>query len=111
MTARAEYFQQWREANPDKVREKQRRWRAKNHERIQAYNREYMRTGFYGITRAQRDAIYEAQSGACAGCGTVHANDDLQVDHDHTHCPGVRSCGACVRGLLCPSCNSRDVLA
>lgn len=27
------------------------------------------------------------------------------VDHDHNHCPGTYSCGSCVRGLLCRSCN------
>ncbi len=28
------------------------------------------------------------------------------VDHDHACCPGDRSCGACVRGIICHSCNS-----
>lgn len=27
------------------------------------------------------------------------------VDHDHTCCPGNKSCGKCVRGVLCPKCN------
>jgi hypothetical protein len=27
------------------------------------------------------------------------------VDHDHNHCKGDRSCGDCVRGLLCADCN------
>lgn len=27
------------------------------------------------------------------------------VDHDHSCCPGNRSCGKCIRGVICPGCN------
>jgi hypothetical protein len=29
----------------------------------------------------------------------------MAVDHDHRCCPGVTSCGSCIRGLLCVNCN------
>lgn len=28
------------------------------------------------------------------------------VDHDHSHCPGVRGCAQCIRGILCRGCNT-----
>lgn len=28
------------------------------------------------------------------------------VDHDHKCCSGDKSCGKCVRGILCPGCNT-----
>ena len=41
------------------------------------------------------------------GCRNPNCDQtqDLQVDHDHACCPGGTSCGKCVRGLLCYSCN------
>lgn len=43
------------------------------------------------------------QRSRCAACKRKIA---LQVDHDHACCPGKKSCGKCVRGLLCNRCNS-----
>lgn len=62
------------------------------------------------ITADEYDAMLEAQGGACAICRRTAEDVQqrrLHVDHDHGCCPGKNSCGRCVRGLLCVSCNSR----
>jgi hypothetical protein len=48
------------------------------------------------------------QGGRCATCPQIAAKSKrrLHVDHDHTCCPGTESCGRCIRGLLCGSCNA-----
>lgn len=64
----------------------------------------------YSLTAEEYDAIYQAQGGKCAWCRrATGASKRLAVDHDHACCIGPRSCGRCVRGLLCSTCN--DVLA
>lgn len=59
----------------------------------------------YNLTREQYDALLEAQSGCCAIC-RAEQRERLAVDHDHACCVGPRSCGRCVRGLLCQRCNA-----
>lgn len=64
----------------------------------------------YGTTvEWYRDKLIE-QSGICALCkhlshhhGTIQR---LQVDHNHDCCDlKTKSCGKCLRGLLCAGCN------
>ena len=57
--------------------------------------------------------LFNSQNGKCKLCNTF---DDLMIDHDHRCCPSVpgnskggkatRSCGKCIRGLLCRECNT-----
>jgi len=58
----------------------------------------------YGLTEGQYDEMVAGQGGRCAICDEVA--ECLVVDHDHACCPTrMHSCGRCVRGLLCRSCN------
>ena len=65
----------------------------------------------YGITVEEYDALFAAQGGRCGICYEPETMEKagvvltLSVDHDHDCCPGKRSCGGCVRGLLCYKCN------
>lgn len=64
------------------------------------------RLHLYGISLAQYDALLLKQSGGCAICGEqCSSGRRLAVDHDHACCPGMKTCGKCVRGLLCGQCN------
>lgn len=66
----------------------------------------------YGLTRERYDAMLAAQDGLCALCGqaerTLNKSGEVRalgVDHDHACCSGKKSCGDCIRGLLCAHCN------
>jgi hypothetical protein len=61
----------------------------------------------YGLTPEQYAALLEKQLGICAICGARPTREKpLQIDHDHACCPQQKSCGRCVRGLLCKRCNT-----
>ncbi|MET7815131.1 endonuclease domain-containing protein [Streptomyces sp. NPDC005395] len=69
-------------------------------------NAERVRLRHYNLTREFVDRLLLIQEGKCAICGTPgSAEATMHIDHDHACCPGRRSCGACVRGLLCNRCN------
>lgn len=69
------------------------------------YHRTYKRRWAYGITEETYEALLSSQNGRCAICG-VELGDKGTVDHDHACCPGYRSCGQCIRGILCKPCNT-----
>lgn len=57
----------------------------------------------YRVTERKFAEMLAAQGGVCAMCAGLLAPP--HVDHDHSCCAGKRSCGKCVRGLLCGPCN------
>jgi hypothetical protein len=69
-------------------------------------NRKY-RMSSYGLTQEQFDGLLAAQQHACGMCREPFEEGRLiHVDHDHACCRMKnRSCGKCIRGLLCHTCN------
>lgn len=60
----------------------------------------------HGLTEVDYDALSAGQGDACAICRQPCRLGALSIDHDHACCPaGDRSCGECIRGLLCRTCN------
>lgn len=83
-----------------------RAWYAGNPEARRARAKDRLRA--YGITYDEYVDLLERQGGGCAGCGDPPPEgSSLHIDHDHSCCPErKKSCGECVRGLLCASCNN-----
>ena len=83
-----EYYRNWKRTNPDRARVAQIKY-------------------MYRMTADEYAAKLREQGGVCSICGKTPDENgkDLAVDHDHSCCPGTRSCGKCVRGLLCRTCN------
>ncbi|MFF4691454.1 endonuclease domain-containing protein [Streptomyces sp. NPDC001307] len=69
-------------------------------------NAERVRFGRYNLTKAFGEPLREFQQARCAVCGTDSDGRTLHIDHDHACCPGRRSCGECMRGLVCSNCNA-----
>ena len=69
-------------------------------------NRKY-RISSYGLTQEQFDRLLDAQQHTCGMCHEPFEERQLiHVDHDHACCREKnRSCGECIRGLLCHTCN------
>lgn len=61
----------------------------------------------FNLTESAYWQMLEQQRGVCAICGDPPNGKSLSVDHDHGCCPERgRSCGKCVRALLCAPCNT-----
>ncbi len=60
----------------------------------------------YGITMQEYQELLESQDGVCEICQrSPEEVGVLAVDHDHRCCPTEKTCGKCLRSLLCTDCN------
>lgn len=66
------------------------------------YKRHYMLMTKYKMT------LEEFEARAANGCEICFNKPQrsLHVDHDHKCCNGATTCGTCVRGVICNSCNT-----
>lgn len=83
---------------------------SRRHDNTQTYCREchkgVQRKSRFNITDEQYQAMVDDHEGVCAICARPPGPRGFHIDHDHRCCPQRgRSCGVCIRGLLCQSCN------
>ena len=120
--------------NKEHTRQTNKRWVADNYEFYLMSRRFTNLKSRYGLTKEMFIKLYEEQGGLCLGCDIKIVSyvlpeerkqyeDDpnliecadyaiAQVDHDHSFDIDGKSTGDpdSVRGLLCNSCNIKDVL-
>jgi hypothetical protein len=104
--SRREYYRRWTQENREHLKAYRRDYRAKNRARIRSNHIKHR----FGITSEDYERMLVEQGGVCAICKgpSGRANGTYSIDHDHKCCPSNRrSCGKCVRGLLCVGCNTR----
>ena len=131
-----EYDKQWYKKNKEEISKRQKLFRNRKKLRKKAMKHYYKyreeilknRKQFYYKNSDKRknsvllykykidlntyNSIMEKQNYCCKIC-KEKANLDksgkyyiLNVDHDHSCCPGKKSCGKCIRGLICHNCNT-----
>src|ERR1035437_5195185 len=103
------YAQQWRIDNKEKLKKKARGYYEANKDELNAKQRIITLKDLYGITIKEYLDLLASQGGVCAICGAEDPGTKKGgwcVDHDHSCCPGKKTCGNCIRGLLCRDCNS-----
>lgn len=64
------------------------------------------------FSRASRHKLSSVQFQAllliddCPICHDEMTEKSGAIDHDHACCPGERTCGKCIRGMICVRCNA-----
>jgi len=98
------YRKIYKEKNKTHIEAQNKEYREKNKDKI--FDRELRRK--YGIGLIEYNKLMELQQSKCLICKRHQSKfkKKFAVDHDHSCCPtSGKSCGKCIRGLLCTDCN------
>lgn len=62
----------------------------------------------YELNTTYKMDLNEFLQKASKGCEIckIIPKESLHVDHDHNCCAGEKTCGVCVRGIVCAKCNT-----
>lgn len=89
----------WKEKNPAKKREMDRKWRQRqNPDRYREYRRWWSIKKKYNMSKEEWEGMFEGQGNCCAICGGL---EPLGLNWHTDHCHKTKM----VRGILCNSCN------
>jgi len=96
----------YRRENPEKAKAADRKRYGAEKRRRSILSRKLAKR--FGQSLEWYDRTLKKQGGKCAICQRDFSGFKVgpAVDHDRNCCPGSDSCGQCVRGLLCGSCNT-----
>jgi hypothetical protein len=72
-------------------------------EKVRANHGHRKRT--FGLSPEDFEKMKQNQGDRCAICSSVFSSTP-HIDHNHACCTGKKSCGKCIRGLLCHHCNA-----
>jgi hypothetical protein len=110
------YMRAYRAMHPEYVEREHERRRSHPRQHAKRYDAHLTRDWRYNLAPGWYDATLAAQGGTCADCHGPETKTRLgrllafAVDHDRRCCPGFRSCGRCVRGIVCHACNNRRTI-
>jgi len=68
------------------------------------------RKHMYKLEEDAYNEMLRRQQNRCLICGLLF-DEKIKlkktcIDHDHACCPGAKSCGQCIRGIICYACNT-----